>query len=307
MNSVVKKLKKYLLDSNYRFMVNASKGVYNSMPDREYLEKMFKVRMGYDLNLDNPVTFNEKLQWLKLNNRQDIYSRMVDKYTAKQYAAEQIDEKYVIPTLGVWNDFDEIDFDKLPNQFVLKTTHDSGGVVICRDKSKLDIAAARKKINKSMKNNYYLHAREWPYKNVKPRIIAEEYLSILESGKELIEYKFFCFNGEPQLVLVCKGTAHGNGRTNDFYDLDFNHLDVKLTYPNAAEKCEKPKEIDEMLEVARKLSFGIPHLRVDLYIANGKVYFGETTFFHDSGFCKFDPPEWDRRFGNMLKLPIEKV
>lgn len=305
MKDIAKKAKKWLCDSDYRFIVNASKGVYDRMEDHEYLTKMFKARMGYDLDWNNPVTFNEKIQWLKLNNRRDVFSRMVDKCTAKEYVAERVGVGYIIPTIGVWDKFDEINFDNLPNQFVLKTTHDSGGVVICRDKNKLDIAAIQKKINKSMKNNYYLHAREWPYKNVKPRIIAEEYLSILDSEDELVEYKFFCFNGEPKLVLVCKGEAHGNGRTNDFYDLEFNHLAVKLTYPNAVGNMEKPKEFNEMLDVACKLSAGIPHLRVDLYVANGKIYFGETTFFHDSGFCKFDPPEWDEKIGSWIKLPVK--
>ena len=276
------------------------------LPDKEFLSLIYRFKMKKSVNWGDPKSFNEKLQWLKLYDRKPEYTTMVDKYAVKKYVADIIGEEYIIPTLGVWNHFDEINFDKLPNQFVLKCTHDSGGIVICQDKSKLNLQAAKKRIEKCLNRNFYCSSREWPYKDVKPRIIAEEYLSMFEVGKELIEYKFFCFNGEPRLVLICKGNPHGSGRTNDFYDMNFKHLPVTVTYPNAKERCTKPKEFNEMQDIARRLSSGIPHLRVDLYVANGKIYFGETTFFHDAGFCKFNPPEWDKYLGDMLVLPVVK-
>lgn len=286
--------------------LNIREKIKKMIPDAFYLKLKYKKELKIPLNLMRPETFNEKLQWLKLYDRKPEYTTMVDKYAVKKYVADIIGEEYIIPTLGVWNQFDDIDFDKLPNQFVLKCTHDSGGLIICKDKSKIDMRVAKIKLESSLKRNYYWAGREWPYKNVKPRIIAEEYLSMFEVGDELIEYKFFCFNGEPRLVLICKGNPHGSGRTNDFYDMNFKHLPVEVTYPNAKERCIKPKEFNEMQDIARKLSSGIPHLRVDLYVANGKIYFGETTFFHDAGFCKFNPPEWDKYLGDMLDLPVVK-
>lgn len=304
MNNIAKKLKNYLLDSNYRFMVNVSRGVYDNVPDREYLEKMFKVRMGYDPNLDNPESFNEKIQWLKLNNRQDIYSKMVDKYLAKEYVAEQIGDKYVIPTLGVWNNFDEIDFDKLPNQFVLKTTHDSGGIVICQDKSKLDVAVARKKINKSMKNNYYLHAREWPYKNVKPRIIAEEYLENDEDG--LHDYKVWCFNGEPQYIQYITGRI-GKHTYEAFYNKDWVKQDFTYHNPLLKGEVPKPERLQELLECCRTLAEGTCFLRTDFYVLkDGTLRFGEMTFYPMSGFEHWHPKEMETVLGAMIKLPCDE-
>lgn len=283
----------------------AMRGFFKNMNDKEYLSWLYRARMGRFPDLNHPKSFNEKLQWLKLNDRKPEYTEMVDKYLAKKYVEKRIGEKYIIPTLGVWDKFDQIEFEKLPDQFVLKTTHDSGGVVICKDKANFDKAAAKRKLEKSLKRNYYWAEREWPYKNVKPRIIAENYLSFL-NGSDLVEYKVFCFNGKPALFLICKGEGHTDERTNDFYDLEFNHIPVTVTCPNAKEKCQKPDEYEELLELSRKLAKNTYQLRVDLYVINHKIYFGELTFFHDSGCCKFNPPEWDKRFGDMLKLPIEE-
>ena len=283
----------------------AMRGFFKNMSDKEYLSWLYRARMGRFPDLNYPKSFNEKLQWLKLNDRKPEYTEMVDKYLAKKYVEKRIGEKYIIPTLGVWDEFDQIEFEKLPDQFVLKTTHDSGGVVICKDKANFDKAAAKRKLEKSLKRNYYWAEREWPYKNVKPRIIAENYLSFL-NGSDLVEYKVFCFNGKPALFLICKGEGHTDERTNDFYDLEFNHIPVTVTCPNAKEKCQKPDEYEELLELSRKLAKNTYQLRVDLYVINHKIYFGELTFFHDSGCCKFNPPEWDKRFGDMLKLPIEE-
>lgn len=270
------------------------------LPDKIYLSLKFKYKMGHFLNLENPQTFNEKLQWLKLYNRKPEYTTMVDKHEVKKYVADIIGEEYIIPTLGVWNQFDDIDFDKLPNQFVLKCTHDSGGLVICKDKNNLNLEAAKQKIEKSLKRNYYWSGREWPYKDVKPRIIAEEYM-IDESGYELKDYKFFCFNGEPKMMFIA--TDRGSDTKFDFYDMEFNHLPFTNGHPNANKKIKKPKNYSSMLALAAKLSFGIPHVRVDFYNINGKIYFGELTFFHWSGLVPFEPEEWDYKLGSWLELP----
>lgn len=296
-------LYRFITNKDYRFLILSGQGFYDNMDDEAYLKRKYKACMGKEIHLDSPQTFNEKLQWLKLHDRKPEYTTMVDKYAVKMYVADIIGEKYIIPTLGVWNHFDEIDFDKLPNQFVLKCTHDSGGIVICKDKNKLDLKSAKKKIEKSLKQNYYWSGREWPYKDVKPRIIAEEYM-IDESGYELKDYKFFCFNGEPKMMFIA--TDRGLDTKFDFYDMEFNHLPFTNGHPNANKQIKKPKNYSTMLALSAKLSFGIPHVRVDFYNINGKIYFGELTFFHWSGLVPFEPEEWDYKLGSWLKLPERK-
>ena len=297
----MKKIKKFFKNPYLFFVYLAYKGCFTKMRDDKYIKYMFRARMGKWPNLKNPTTFNEKLQWLKLYDRKPEYTTMVDKYEVKKYVAEKIGEEHIIPTLCVWDKFEDIDFDSLPKQFVLKSTHDSGGVCVCEDKFNFDIAAAKQKINKSLDRNYYYSCREWPYKNVKPRIIAEEYLSAL--GEEgLVEYKIFCFNGVAKIVLVCKGTAHAVGRTNDFMDRDFNRIPVKSLNPISETEPERPEQLDDIIEIAEKLSAGIPQLRVDTYIANGKIYVGELTLFHNGGMSRFEPEEWDHTFGSWIDL-----
>lgn len=271
------------------------------MDDKTFIKWEYFSGMRKFPNLKNPQTYNEKLQWLKLHDKHPEYTRMVDKYEAKKYVKEILGEEYIIPTLGVWERFEDIDFDKLPNQFVLKCTHDSGGLVICPDKSKLDINKARKKINKSLKKNYFLEHREYPYKDVKPRIIAEKFM-VDESGTELKDYKFFCFNGEPKMLLLACDRA--NGTYMNFYDMDFNLLPVqRKAHPNAKNEFERPKGFDEMFRIAKILSKDIPHVRVDFYDINGEIYFGELTFFSGSGNIPFYPDEWDYKLGEWLELP----
>lgn len=271
--------------------------------DEKYLKLRFKDRMGYKLNLKNPKTFSEKLQWLKLYDRKPEYTRMVDKYEAKKYVAERIGEGYIIPTLGVWDSFDEIDFDALPDQFVLKCTHDSGGLVICRDKSKLDIETARAKIERSLKRNYYWHGREWPYKDVKPRILAEQYMEDSVT-RELRDYKFFCFNGEMKAMFIASERYNETTETRfDFFDRQFCHLPFTNGHPNAEVLPAKPEKFEEMCVLAEKLAGDIPLLRVDFYDVDGKIYFGELTFSHWSGMMPFEPKQWDERFGDWIKLP----
>lgn len=278
------------------------------VPDVVYLKLMYKAHMGTKLDLDNPKTFNEKLQWLKLYDRNPEYTRMVDKYEAKGYVKEKLggdSEKHIIPTLGVWEHFDDIDFDSLPEQFVLKTTHDSGTVVICKDKNRLDKDDAKQKIEKSLQHNFYSYGREWPYKNVHPRIIVEKYIEL--SSPDCAEYKLFCYNGKVNWVMVCMGKAHSDSeRTNDGFDREFNHLPVRFIAPNANFTIEKPKEWEQLIEFAERLSKGITQLRVDTYLVNGNIYFGELTFFHDSGLCPITPAEWDLKLGKGLELPIQK-
>jgi len=277
------------------------RGYFTWLPDKQLLHLMYLTRMGKRLNLKNPRTFNEKLQWLNLHNRKPEYTRMVDKYEAKKYVAEKIGEEYIIPTLGVWERFDDIDFDSLPDQFVLKCTHDSGGLVIVKNKSKLDRDAARNVIERCLKKQYYLQNREWPYKNVKPRIIAEKYMVDAISA-ELRDYKFFAFNGSVELMFIA--TDRGTDTRFDFYDSEFQHLSIVNGYPNASKEIGKPANFEKMKLLAGQLSVGIPHLRVDFYEVNGKVYFGELTFFHWSGMVPFEPESWDLKLGELIDLSL---
>lgn len=277
------------------------RGFFHWMKDETYLKWVFRSKMGYWPDLKNPKTFNEKIQWLKLHDRNPLYTKLVDKYEVKKIVADIIGEEYIIPTIGVWDRFEDIDFDKLPNQFVLKCTHDSGGLVICKDKSKLDISAAKKKIEKCLKANYYWGFREWPYKNVVPRIIAEEY-KVDESGTELKDYKIFCFHGNPEFLFIA--TDRGIGKTKfDFFDAEFNHLPFKQHYPNNIEKTiSKPDGLPIMFELAKKLTKDFALCRADFYDINGKVYFGELTFSHFSGLEPFEPAEWDKRYGELFDV-----
>ena len=276
------------------------------LPDKLYLEMKYKHVFGRKLDFNNPQTYNEKLQWMKLYDRRDIYTTMVDKYEVKDYVANKVGDEYIIPTLGVWDHFDDIDFDKLPNQFVLKCTHDSGGLVIVNDKTHMNREKAREQIGKCLKNNFYHYDREWPYKNVKPRIIAEQYMEDAVTH-DLRDYKIFTFNGKAKILFIAtERQTEGEETKFDFFDTEFNHLDIRNGHPNAAVPPKKPEHLDKMIELAEKLSEGIPTLRCDFYEVNGKIFFGELTFFHWGGFVKFDPDEWDYRLGSWIKLPRKK-
>lgn len=299
----LKKLKRFFTNKVIRFGYLNRLGFYNRLSDKDFLKKLYRIRMGKELNLENPVTFNEKLQWLKLNDRRIEYVSMVDKCKVKNYVANIIGSEYIIPTIGVWKKFDEIDFEALPNKFVLKCTHDSGGLVICKDKSAFSPSLAKKKINKSLRQNYYYASREWPYKDVEPLIIAEEYMEDSDTG-ELRDYKFFCFDGVPKALFVATDRQKSGEEVKfDFFDIDYNHLDLRNGHNNANNPPEKPLQFELMKELAKKLSQNIPHVRVDFYEVNGKVYFGEMTFFHFSGLVPFEPVEWDYEFGNYINLP----
>ena len=300
----IKAIKRYVSDADYRFLIRAGFGKYNAMPDEAYLSRKFRAAVGGGLSLDAPKTFNEKLQWLKLRDRRPEYTVMADKYRVRDLISEKIGARYLIPLLGVWNDPDEIDFAALPDQFVLKCNHNSGlGMCICKDKKRLNIPKTKKALRKGLKQDYYLTGREWPYKNVPRRIVAEQFMKSDEGG--LTDYKIHCFGGEPKIVLVCKDRFIESGLTEDFFTPEWKHLDLRRpTHPNALHEIEKPDELAEMLELAKILSAGIPFLRVDFYIVEHRVYFSELTFFPASGFEKFVPEEWDAVLGSYLQLPI---
>lgn len=288
------------------FMTLGHREILNWMNDETYLKIAFRASMGKKLNLENPQTYSEKLQWLKLYNRDPIYTKWVDKYEAKLLASDIVGKQYIIPTIGCWKKFDDIDFDNLPDQFVLKCTHDSGGLVICKDRYKLDKEAARKKIETCLKHSFYWGLREWPYKNVEPQIIAEPYMED-ERTKELRDYKFFCFDGEVKALFVATERGGQEETKFDFFDSDYQHLPFLNGHPNAQIMPEKPVCFEEMKILAQELSKGFPEVRVDLYECNNKVYFGEMTFFHWSGLMPYEPEEWDYTFGSWLKLPKKKI
>lgn len=275
----------------------------NALPDKTYLSLMYRANFKKKLNWKDPKTFNEKLQWLKVYDRNPAYSEMVDKYAAKQFAAAKIGSEYVVPALaGPWSEFDEIDFDALPDQFVLKTTHDCGGVFICKDKRSMDRNEASAFLQRHLQRDYYLTCREWPYKNVKPRIFAEEYLATMDG--DLKDYKFFCFNGVPKLMFIASERQSQTSETKfDFYDMQFNHLPIINGHPNASNALTRPENFEKMKELAAILSAGIPQLRVDFFECSGRLYLGELTFCHWGGFVPFEPDEWDRILGSWIELP----
>ncbi len=297
---MIKKLYTYLRHPQYFLLWLDIKGIVR-LPDDLYLKIFYKKKIGKKLNLKNPQTFNEKMQWLKLNDRKEIYTTMVDKYDVKEYVANIIGEEYIIPTIGVYDNFDNINFDELPNKFVIKCTHDSGGVVVCKDKSTFNIEIARKKINDCLKNNFYYLGREWPYKNVKPRIIIEKFLED-EKNEDLIDYKIMCFNGKAQCSFLCLNRRSKEGLNVDFYDLNWNKMPFERHYKQSNIVMEKPENYDLMIELAEKLAKNIPFVRVDFYDIKGKVYFGELTFYPGSGMEEFNPEEWDKKLGDLLVL-----
>lgn len=302
-------LKKVLTDRDYRTMRLAKAGFYNRTEDRKYLQKIYKARIGRPLNLEDPQLFSEKLQWLKLNDHNPLYTQLVDKYRVREYIAEKIGEEHLIPLLGVWDDPDDIDFDALPDQFVLKCNHNSGtGMCICRDKSKLDYAAVRKGLKKGLQENFYLRHREWPYKDVPRKIIAEKFMPYAPGKNGLDDYRFFCFHGEPKLVYVYQTEALSfdnkpSVSSRDIFDMNWNHLPVCQKSGNAPTRPLPPANFNKMVKLSKCLSENIPFLRVDFYEIQGKVYVGELTLYPFGGVVPFDPPDWDEKIGAWLTLP----
>lgn len=271
----------------------------HNMPDKVYLQLLYTIRFGKRLHLKKPMSFNEKLNWLKLYGRRDIYSTMADKYAAKAYVANLIGNEYVVENYGVYNSWDEIDFDRLPNQFVIKGTHDSGGAFVCKNKDEFDYEGVRHKVEKNLRKNYFFDLREWPYKYIPPRIIVDRLLDD-HTGKELRDYKFWCFNGVPT-YMYC--TIKGENVYENFYDMNFNVANINHGFPRHKPEFEKPKEFELMKELAAKLSVGIPFVRVDFFDVEGKVYFGEFTFYDWGGLRPFNSYEEDLELGKLLHLP----
>lgn len=305
-------LKKVLTDRDYRTMRLAKAGFYNRLEDQKYLEKVYRARMGRTLNLENPQLFSEKLQWLKLYDHNPLYTQLVDKYRVREYITEKIGEEYLFPLLGVWDDPDEIDFNALPDQFVLKCNHNSGtGMCICRDKSKLDYAAVRKGLKKGLQENFYLRHREWPYKNVQRKIIAEKFMAYASDvlfKKGLDDYRIYCFNGEPKLIYAYQAVSsqveNKPGISScDIFNANWEHLPCRQKSPNAQHPPLPPAHLSEMLDLSKRLSCGFPFMRVDFYEIDGRLYIGELTLYPGGGYSPFYPADWDETIGAWLTLP----
>lgn len=305
MNNQIKKAIRYIFDKDYRFLINANLGFYDSWDDKAFLERKFEACMGRKLDIDNPQTFNEKLQWLKLYDRNPEYTVMVDKYLVRDYIREKLGEEYLIPLIGVWDSPDEIDFDALPDKFVLKCNHNSGvGMYICKDKSKMNVEKVKKELRRGLAQDYYLTGREWPYKNVPRKIICEKFMSN-EGDTDLKDYKIQCINGKIDHAFVCVGRSDPQNLRYYYFDKDWNYL------PYSVYECSdtdflmnlKPKTWDQMKKFAEFLCEGIPELRVDFYEINGNIYFGELTFFSSSGFDDTITEQADMEIGSRFVLP----
>lgn len=305
LSDILSKFKKLMKEPYILVPYLGSKGMLRLMSDRLYLELSYRGIMGKKLDLKKPKSFNEKLQWLKLYDRKPEYTLMVDKYEVRKYIKEKIGDEYLIPILGVYDNFDKIDFNALPNQFVLKPNHTSGDVYICKDKSNVDYIELKKKVNMWLKREYYWFQREWPYKNVKPRIICEKYM-VDESGTELKDYKFMCFNGKVKCSFVSLNRNSSTGLNVDFYDTDWNLMPFERHYSNSGKKISRPKSYETMINFAEILSKNLPFLRVDFYEVDGHLYFGELTFYPGSGFEEFTPDSYDEILGGWITLPNNK-
>lgn len=276
------------------------KPILKNLSDETYLRLTYRVFVGKKLHLDNPKGFNEKLQWLKIHDRNPHYPSMADKYLVRDYIKSVIGEEYLVPVVGIWDKFDNIDVNSLPDQFVLKCTHDSGSAIVCKDKSTFDWAAARKKITRCLNRDMFYWGREWPYKGLTPRIICEHYLD--DGNGDLEDYKFMCFNGEPKMIFTCTERRSEDGLKVTFFDMDWNKLPFYRHYPASSKQIDKPSKFEEMVQLAKVLSKDMPFVRIDFYEVKGKVYFGEITFYPGCGFEEFHPDEWDYKLGEMIKL-----
>ena len=275
--------------------------IFNWMPDKMYCSLAFRGEMGYRLDLNAPKTFNEKLQWLKLYDRRSEYTDMVDKLSAKTIVGKTIGFEHIVKTYGIWDRADKIQFESLPDRFVLKCNHDQGSVVLVSDKSTLDTDETIKKLNMKLRKNLFYETREYPYKNIIPKVFAEEYLE-----NDIIDYKFYCFNGEPKFLYCGQGLTEDHSLKIDFYDLNWNLMPFYRTDYHRLGQIEKPKKLSEMIGIARKLSKGVPFVRIDLFEVDGKVYFSEFTLCPASGYMPFVPKEYDRIVGDWLELPVIK-
>lgn len=305
-NNYIRRIKKVLKHPRLllsKLIMNETIG--HLLSDETFLKLSYRLRMGQKLDLDNPQTFTEKIQWLKLHNRSELCTQVVDKARSKDWFLSKCETGHVIPTIGEWDHFEDIDFDSLPNKFVLKCTHDSGSVVICRDKNSFDKASAKKKLTKRLSKNYFWVGREYSYKNAQPKIIAEPLMKD-EDSNDLPDFKFFCFNGQPKVLFYASGRFREKDSVPyfDYYDMDLNHLDIHSAgHDNAPQRLQPFPQFEDMKAMAATLSKDFPHVRVDFYLINGRIYFGEITFHHDGGFVPFQPESWNEVFGNWIQLP----
>lgn len=306
MNKFINAVIRSCVSKEARFNYLAAMAFFDDLSDKEFLEKKFKATFGVRLNLEEPKTFNEKMQWLKLYNRKPEYTMMVDKFLVRNYISKTIGSQYLIPLLGVWNSPEEIDFSKLPEKFVLKCNHNSGkGMCICTDKKNLNLKKIKINLKKGLNQDYYLNGREWPYKNVQRKIIAEKYM-VDDSGFELKDYKIYNFNGQPKVIEVDFNRFIDHKR--NFYTTKWEKIDLMLQFPSdSTVQHERPQCLEKMLDLAKQLSVSLPFVRTDFYCINGVIYFGEITFFHGSGFEKFIPEVWNKIFGEWIKLPEDNL
>lgn len=302
-------VKKYIHNPEKIILVMMGYGLFNWMRDEAYLKLRYKILTGKQLKLEEPQTFNEKLQWLKLYDRKNEYTKLVDKYEVKKIVKSKLGTNVIIPTLGVWEKVEDIEFDRLPEQFVLKCTHDSGGIVICKNKKEFDFELAKKKLTQRMEHNFFYLSREWPYKNVKPRIIAEKYIVPENGASALIDYKLMCFNGTVKCLYVYTnrygeaGKHPKDGLCETAYDTKWNRIPFEWYYPEESKAIPKPIHLDKMILFAEKLASNIPFVRVDFYENNGKLYFGEMTFFPGGGTENFASNSTDYELGSWIELP----
>ncbi|MBD7909419.1 ATP-grasp fold amidoligase family protein [Sporosarcina gallistercoris] len=289
---------------NYTFFKKNISIIKKFIPDTLFLRLQYKYHLGESLNLVNPKTFNEKIQWLKLYDRNEEYINLVDKYSVRKYISKTIGENYLIPLLGIYESVDEINWDDLPNKFVLKCTHGSSSNIICKNKSELNIKESKKLLQNWMKKNWFWYGREWPYKMVKPRIICEKYM-VDESKNELKDYKFFCFNGEPKIIQVDYNRYSGHKR--NLYDINWSYIDASIGVPSDSNvMIKRPEKLDEMLKLAKILAKNYPHVRVDFYFSNNEIFFGEMTLYHGSGFEIFKPESLGGKMGGWINLNRKK-
>lgn len=298
-------LLKYIKNPRLIYCWASAKGLTRWVPDEIHLKLIFRAYNDYPLDLDAPQTFNAKIQWLKLHDKNPDYVKLVDKYAVKEWVADRIGEEVLAKTYAVWANVDDIDLSILPDSFVLKTNHDCGGVVICRDRNSFDFDSAKQKLRRHLATNYYWGGREWPYKNVKPLVFAEEYLDGIDEEKGFTDYKFMCFNGDVKCAFTCTGRENNDLRV-DFFTPEWLHLPFTRHYPNADIPPSAPKNLSKMIEFSMTLSRGIPFVRVDFYEVRGSVYFGEMTFYPGGGFEEFDSLEWDRKLGSWIDLGLVK-
>ena len=305
MMNIFRKLIKGLNKPSLFGIVLISTRLSRIFPDSLQISLSYRLRIGKKLNLEEPRSFNEKLQWLKLNDRNPFYTNLVDKYSVRQYIKDTIGEKYLVPLISVYDRVEDIDYSFLPERFVLKPTHTSGNVIVCRNKADLDIKNTNIVLNKWMKREYFWYHREWPYKNIIPRIICEEFL-VDESGYELKDYKFYCFNGDPKLIQVMSNRNSGNYSINHF-DKDWNVIEIKRKSHNPSpNNIKRPEMLADMLQICELLSKDIPFVRVDLYFANNSIYFGELTFYPVSGYVDYVNEEDDYLLGSWVDLSLVK-